>query len=110
MSIKARIRELRTANKLTQDQFAEICGASKSAVSQWESGRTLPTIANIAALSRRLAFSIDWLITGEGSMAGTDVRAKRLGMIYSSLDDRGKDAVLRVAEAVAPYPLEEKKK
>lgn len=35
-----RIRILREARKLTQPQLAEMCGVTKGAVSQWESGST----------------------------------------------------------------------
>ena len=109
MSMQDRIKQLRGAHALTQDQFAEICGASKSAVSQWESGTTQPTLANLLALRARLGFSFDWLIAGDGAGPESDTQARRLGVIYSSLDDRGKDAVLRVAEAVAPYPIDKGK-
>lgn len=61
-----RIRQLRKMHKLTQAQLGEMCNASKSAVSQWESDQTLPTLANILALHDRLAFSLDWLLAGDG--------------------------------------------
>jgi transcriptional regulator with XRE-family HTH domain len=35
-----RIRRLREAQNLTQAQLGELCGVSKSAVSQWEDGTT----------------------------------------------------------------------
>lgn len=35
-----RIRALREARGLTQTQLGELCGVSKSAVSQWEDGTT----------------------------------------------------------------------
>lgn len=35
-----RIRQLRSARALTQEQFGKLVGVSKSAVSQWEDGST----------------------------------------------------------------------
>ena len=35
-----RIKALRQARRLTQQQLADACGATKSAVSQWEDGST----------------------------------------------------------------------
>jgi transcriptional regulator with XRE-family HTH domain len=35
-----RIRALRQARGMTQEQLADYCGVTKSAVSQWESGTT----------------------------------------------------------------------
>jgi len=39
-SMGDRIRQLRVARGLTQPELAEICGVTKSAVSQWEDGST----------------------------------------------------------------------
>ncbi len=103
MSIGKRIRQLRTAHKLNQDQMAEICGATKSAVSQWESDDTTPTLANIILLQDRLGFSMDWLISGIGDDPGDSEQTRRLTQIYAALDARGKAAVFRVAESESAY-------
>lgn len=105
MTIADRLKQLRTAHDLTQDQFAEICSASKSAVSQWESGATQPSLPSLIALQQRLRFSIDWLVTGEGIGPSGNAHANRLVQLYDKLDDRGKAAVIRVAEAEAAYTV-----
>lgn len=105
MNIADRLKQLRAAHDLTQDQFAEICGASKSAVSQWESGATQPSLTSLIALQQRLRFSIDWLVTGEGRGPDGNTQANRLAQLYDKLDDRGKAAVFRVAEAEAAYTV-----
>lgn len=64
-SIKERIKKLRKDNKLTQDRFGELCGVTKSAVSQWESGGTAPDPAKLLLLRDHLAFSIDYILTGK---------------------------------------------
>ncbi len=98
-----RIRQLRKLHKLTQAQLGEMCNASKSAVSQWESDQTLPTLANILSLHEQLKFSLDWLLTGEGDDPNSRSEDRALKLIYSGLDQRGRDAVLRVAQSEATY-------
>lgn len=103
MSIGKRTRQLRTAHGLNQDQMAEICDATKSAVSQWESDDTTPTLTNIIRLQDRLGFSMDWLISGIGANTGESEQTRRLAELYAALDARGKAAVFRVAESESAY-------
>lgn len=64
MDIGSRLRKLRLKFQMTQDDVAEICGVSKSLVSQWESNALLPATQRILALRQKLDFSIDWLLVG----------------------------------------------
>ena len=100
-----RIRELRRRHGMTQDELGEICGAGKSAVSQWENGDTKPTIDNLMALQAKLWFSIDWLLNGEVAACGGDAKSQALLDLFAHLDDRGQTAVLRVAESESTYIL-----
>jgi transcriptional regulator with XRE-family HTH domain len=103
MTIADRLKQLRTSRGLTQDQFGELCNASKSAVSQWESGGTVPSLQTLMALQDRLGFSLDWLVRGNGDRLPTQPEFGRLTQLYSVLDDRGRDAVLHVAQTQADY-------
>ncbi len=67
-----RIIKLRRANNLSQEALGELCGVSKSAVSQWESDSTLPDLDTLRRLRAKLLFSLDWLLTGEGDMGSTE--------------------------------------
>lgn len=68
-AIGKRVRAARRRASLTQDKLAERLGITKSAVSQWESGRTVPDLTAIAALCEASAEnSADEIITGERSM------------------------------------------
>lgn len=107
MTLAERIKLLRTSHELTQDQFGELCDSTKSAVSQWEGGTTQPTLTNLMALQSKLAFSLDWLVTGEGQEPGGNHEARRLIELYSALDKRGRAAVFRVAEAESAYSVED---
>ena len=106
MDIGIRIKARRTELELTQDQLGEKCGTTKSAVSQWESNTTQPAVETLILLRSALDCSIDWLLTGQASAGcGESVRLQRLVTLFSELDDRGQDAVFRVAEAESAYSV-----
>jgi transcriptional regulator with XRE-family HTH domain len=63
--------QLRRHYKLSQARLGELCGVSKAAVSQWETGVSMPEIKKLIELRSKLHFSFDWLITGEGGIDGS---------------------------------------
>lgn len=71
MSIGLRLKILRNRVELTQDKFAELCGATKGAVSQWEKNTTTPKTQNLVLLrdalleQKQVRVSIDWLLFGD---------------------------------------------
>lgn len=69
---KAFGRRMKAARKradLTQDKLAEKFGITKSAVSQWESGSTLPDIRSVIALCRASqGNSADEILLGEAAL------------------------------------------
>ncbi len=58
----ARLKQLRKANELTQEQLAEYMGVSPQAISRWETGATYPDIAQIPLLSHIFHVSADTLL------------------------------------------------
>jgi transcriptional regulator with XRE-family HTH domain len=63
-----RLIELRRRYKLSQSKLGELCGVTKAAVSQWETGISTPEIKKLMELRSKLKFSLDWLMTGEGEL------------------------------------------
>ncbi|MEP6605904.1 MAG: helix-turn-helix transcriptional regulator [Nitrosospira sp.] len=63
-----RLIQLRRRYKLNQSRLGELCGVTKAAVSQWETGISTPEIKKLVELRSKLLFSLDWLITGEGKL------------------------------------------
>ena len=61
MNIGAKIRELRKARGITQEQLAEAVGVSFQAVSKWENGISLPDITMAPALANYFSVSMDTL-------------------------------------------------
>ena len=68
-SMPQRLARLRRAQGLSQEKLADALGVSRQAVSKWESGQANPDIRYLAAMSRQLGVSADYLLSG-GSPAG----------------------------------------
>ena len=62
MEINNIIKQLRTANNLTQGQLAERLMVTRQAVSRWENGETQPNIETLKLLSREFNVSINTLL------------------------------------------------
>lgn len=61
----ARIHELRTQHKLTVEQIREYLGLeSTQAIYKWQSGKSMPTIDNLYALSMLFETSVDDILRG----------------------------------------------
>ena len=52
MTLGERLKELRTRAGFSQEMAAERVGVSRQAVAKWESGRTIPSAENLAALAQ----------------------------------------------------------
>jgi phage repressor protein C with HTH and peptisase S24 domain len=65
--IGIRLRKVRTARGLSQEDVAEACEVTRAAVSQWEKGIALAEMANLERAADRLNCSVEWLRTGNGS-------------------------------------------
>ena len=61
MEFGEKLRELRKARSLTQEQLAEALYVSRTAVSKWESGRGYPSIDSLKEVSRFFSVTIDEL-------------------------------------------------
>lgn len=57
-----RLKQLRKADELTQEQLAEYMGVSPQAISRWETGATYPDIAQIPLLAHIFHVSADTLL------------------------------------------------
>ena len=57
-----RLKELRKANGLTQDQLAEVFNMSTRAISTWETGERSPTIEMLVRLADYFDVSTDYLL------------------------------------------------
>lgn len=56
------IREQRKKLNLTQIKLAQLMNVDQTAISQWETGRTKPTLDNLVLLSKILKCDLESLI------------------------------------------------
>ena len=71
ITLGSRIRARRNAVGLTQEKLAIICGVSRAAVAQWESGVTRPSLDNLVKAADALSVWLSWLTTGDQSLPDT---------------------------------------
>jgi transcriptional regulator with XRE-family HTH domain len=88
-------------------EVAKACDVSVQAIYTWmRNGVKDLRNDNLFALADITGFEARWIGTGKGPQkTGDDTRKATLDSIYAKLDDRGKKAVLRVAEAEATYTI-----
>ncbi len=106
-TIGKNIRKARRGRDMTQDALAERLSVTESAVSQWESGKTVPDLLLIPPLCAILGVTSDWLL-------GVDAeeRKREIGKITSrasALASRGHEdeAAALLEEGLKQYPNEE---
>lgn len=66
--MKERIRKLRRALDLTQQEFADKIGMKRNTVANYETGRNEPSTSVFSLICREFNVNETWLRTGEGEM------------------------------------------
>lgn len=66
--MEARLKAVRKATGLTQQEFADRLGIKRGAVANYEIGRNAPIDAVISLICREFGVNETWLRTGEGEM------------------------------------------
>jgi transcriptional regulator with XRE-family HTH domain len=62
MNLSNKIIELRSKNKLTQEELAEKLNVSRQTVSNWETGKCYPDIETLIIMSNKFNISLDELL------------------------------------------------
>lgn len=97
-----RIKELRKALGLTQQEFADRIGSVQNTITGYETGRRAPSNQVITLICREFNVNDHWLRTGEGEMfmeRSTDERIAEF--VGSALSGRGKDIQRRMLAALS---------
>ncbi|MGN0171824.1 MAG: helix-turn-helix domain-containing protein [Acutalibacteraceae bacterium] len=77
MELHEKLQELRKQRGLTQEGLAKALYVSRTAVSKWESGRGVPNIESLKAISAFFSVSIDELLSGEEILKLADEENKQ---------------------------------
>jgi len=102
--IGTRIRALRAERGLTQDQFAHQIGVSRSAIAQWETGRTGQVTGNLSRIADVLEVGVEYLMYGDDKRAPAEARqGDELAMLrlYRECDPEDRQMLLRTARRLA---------
>lgn len=103
-TIGDRLRKLREARQLTQDQVAEKIGVRQGSYTQLETGKTkTPRSSNLAKYARLYGVDPEWLMTGKGSQHPISTLSddeSDLVVVYRSLSPEGRGYVLGRARAI----------
>ena len=65
MNISEKIKKIRLDNNFTQETFSSFLGVPRYLVSNWEQGRSAPSIEDVVLIANKLNCSIDELLLEE---------------------------------------------
>ncbi len=68
MEFNEKLRNLRNASRLTQEELAEKLYISRTAISKWESGRGYPNIDSLKQIAQFFSVSLDELIADKTNL------------------------------------------
>lgn len=86
-TVADRVRQVRRATTLNQEQFGKAIGVSKSAVSQWELGKTELSPDSLFAIERKFGFRAEWIASSQGPMTAEEAHyVPPVGMVNLNLE------------------------
>ena len=104
--IGARVATVRRERGLTQDQLAEQVGVSRSAVAQWETGRTGQVTGNLSRIAAALEVNVEYLMYGHAKHMAAEVRQGdelALLRLYRECEPEDRQMLLRTARRLARH-------
>jgi transcriptional regulator with XRE-family HTH domain len=104
--IGTRIRAARRDRGLTQDDLADQVGVSRSAVAQWETGRTGQVTGNLSRIAGALGVAVEYLMVGDDKRAAGAVwQGDELALLrlYRECDPEDRQMLLRTARRLARH-------
>jgi transcriptional regulator with XRE-family HTH domain len=104
--IGTRIRAVRHERELTQDELADRVGVSRSAVAQWETGRTGQVTGNLARIAAALEVNVEYLVHGNDKRATAEAnQGDELALLrlYRECDPEDRQMLLRTARRLARH-------
>ena len=97
-----RINHLLKQNNMTAKELVKKLEISKTAMSEWRSGKTKPSIESLLKISKIFDVPIDWLITGQKNI--TPEHRQIIDRLINYPDSDEKDRLLKMIDAFLEYP------
>lgn len=108
MDFNERLKELRFAKGLSQQELADRLNVSKSAVSLWELGTRTPTVEGMQSIARYFGVTVDYLTGNTNNEYYTDPQAAKLAqemfdrpelrVLFDAAADASKEDILQIAQ------------
>lgn len=98
--IGLRIRDVRRERGWTQDDLANAVGVSRSAVAQWETGRSGQITGNLTRIAASLGVGEEYLMHGEDKRVPTEANTGdelALLRLYRTCSPEDRQLLLRTA-------------
>lgn len=96
--LNERLKKLRKALDLTQQEFADRIGIKRNSFANYETGRNTPIDAIIVSICKEFNVNENWLRTGEGEMfielSYSDEIAQFVGQLMTEEDDSFKKRLI----------------
>ena len=106
--MKDRIKKIRKALDLTQQEFADRIGVKRNTVGQWECGINPLTDQTISSICREFNVNETWLRTGNGEMFNEmdsmDIAFNRFGHIMGNASNQKKAVLAALVEMMYYFP------
>ena len=115
MDLKNRVKELRKELKLTQEDFAEQFGYTRTAISAWEIGRNEPSSTDMVKLANFFNVSTDYLLgksnirNAEKELENTSNNSEILSYC-NQLNEKGKQTLTDYVKVLTKMPEYTEKK
>lgn len=102
IQISDKIRDLRKARDMMQEQLAEALGVSTAAVSKWERGAAVPELGYILEMADLFGVSVDALVGYRVRSGGAEDLEKRIHTLQR--EKRYSEATAEAEKALVRYP------
>jgi len=101
--IGERIRATRQERRITQEELATAVGVSRSAVAQWETGRSGQITGNLARIAQVLGVGVEFLMQGGPSGIPEASSADEIAILrlYRDCAPEDRQILLRTARRLA---------
>ena len=105
-----RIKELRKKRNISQDKLSRLLNVHQTAISQWETGRTLPDSESLIKIADALDTTVDYLLGNDLPEREKGVRIPVIGnsaaglpidAIQEYIDDNDPDSWEEISESMA---------
>ena len=91
-----RIKKLRKALDLTQQEFADRIGVKRNTIATYEIGRNTPLDAVITSICKTYNVSETWLRTGEGEMFVQQSADDELAQVFAAIAASDDELIKRI--------------